>query len=138
MQEYACAITATSVNYLLFWLPEPTIYGVRLAYSLISVILTGIGASLFLMADIMPLPAEGLSQAITDVTKGKIKIGNAKIIVDSSMVAASIIISLIFVQSVNSVREGTILAALLVGKVINYMMDNHSNKIVGWINKNVG
>jgi uncharacterized membrane protein YczE len=69
------------------------------------------------------------------ISRDKIKLGNAKIIVDTSMVIVSALISLIFLNSLKSVREGTILTALLVGKVIGFLMKNYKGRVIGWMEK---
>lgn len=126
-------ITYTSSEFMLFWLPVPVSYIIKLIYLFISIAVIGLGVFLFLTADIMPLPAEGLSQVVVQVSKEKINLGNAKIIVDSGMVLISALISLIFLGGFKSVREGTILTALLVGKVIGFLMKNYKDKIRAWM-----
>lgn len=128
-------ITYTSRNYLLFWLPLPTNYIIQLVYLFISIVVIGIGVSLFLVPTIMPLPAEGLSQAIVDVSKNKIKFGNAKIMVDSGMVLTSAILSIVFLGNLKTVREGTVLAAILVGKVVGFVLKRYKQSIVAWFEK---
>mgnify|MGYP000843919656 CR=1 FL=1 len=128
-------ITFTSTDYLLFWVPAPSSYIVKLVYLFISIVIIGAGVFLFLIADIMPLPPEGLSQVVVKISRDKIKLGNAKIIVDTSMVIVSALISLIFLNSLKSVREGTILTALLVGKVIGFLMKNYKGRVIGWMEK---
>ena len=131
-------ITYTSTEYLLFWMPVPVSYVVKLIYLFISIVVIGLGVFLFLTAGIMPLPAEGLSQVIVQVSKEKINLGNAKIIVDSGMVLISALISLIFLGGLKSVREGTVLTALLVGKVIGFLMINYKERVMVWVEKGAG
>jgi uncharacterized membrane protein YczE len=126
-------ITYTSSEYLLFWMPAPVTYIIKFIYLFISIIVIGFGIFLFLSAEIMPLPAEGLSQAIVKVSKEKINLGNAKIIVDTGMVFTSALVSLIFHGSLKSVREGTILTALLVGKVVGFLMKIYMERIRAWM-----
>ena len=128
-------ITYTSTDYLLFWLPVPGNYIMQIVYLAVSIVVIGIGVSGFLIPNIMPLPAEGLCAAIVQVSKDKIKFGNAKVGVDTGMVIVSALLSLIFLGSLKSVREGTILAALLVGKVVGFIMKNYKQRIVDWLNK---
>lgn len=128
-------ITYTSTDYLLFWLPVPTSYIVQFVYLLISILIIGIGVALIVIPNIMSLPPEGLSQAIVDKSKGKIEFGNAKSTVDTSLVVLATLISLIFLGNLGSVREGTILTALLCGKIVGYITKNHKAKIVAWFEK---
>ncbi len=131
-------ITYTSSEFLLFWVPTPVSYVVKFIYLFISIVVIGLGVFLFLTAGIMPLPAEGLSQVIVQVSKEKINLGNAKIIVDSGLVLISALISLIFLGGLKSVREGTVLTALLVGKVIGFLMINYKERVMDWVEKGAG
>ncbi|GAA0181066.1 YitT family protein [Clostridium sediminicola] len=125
-------ITYTGNEYLLFWLPEPSTYILQLVYLLISIVVIGIGVSLYLCSNIMMLPAEGLCGAIVQVSKDKLNFGNAKVCVDSGMVIISAILSIIFLGKLTTVREGTILAAILVGKVVGFFLKNYRKKIIDW------
>jgi len=128
-------ITYTSTKYLLFWLPAPGNYAMQLVYLAISIVVIGIGVSGFLIPNIMPPPAEGLCAAIVHVSKDKIKFGNAKVGVDTGMVVVSALLSLVFLGSLTTVREGTILAALLVGKVVGFIMKHYKQRIIDWLDE---
>ncbi len=128
-------ITYTSTKYLLFWLPAPGNYAMQLVYLAVSIVVIGIGVSGFLIANIMPPPAEGLCAAIVQVSKDKIKFGNAKVGVDTGMVVVSALLSLVFLGSLTTVREGTILAALLVGKVVGFIMKHYKQRIIDWLDE---
>ena len=125
-------ITYTSTNYLLFCLPIPSNYIIQLLYCLISVVLIGIGVSMFIVADYIPLPPEGLAKTLAEISNGKIKFGNAKIGVDVSLVAISAILSVVFLGKLVSVREGTVIAAVLVGKVVNIIFKHFRQKMLAW------
>lgn len=126
-------ITYTSRAYLLFWLPEPANYGVSLFYLAISIVLIGVGVFFYLMPHWLPLPAEGLAKAVETVTKGKLPFHRCKSIVDTSMVCISAIMSLIFLNSLVSVREGTILAAVFVGKVVGILNKRYKSRVQKWL-----
>lgn len=128
-------ITLTSTNYLLFWLPIPSNYGIQLVYCLLSIVLIGIGVSMFIVANFMPLPPEGLAKSFVEISKDKIKFGNAKISVDVTLVIISAIISVVFLGQLISVREGTILAALGVGKVVNVIFKHYRQRMLDWFEK---
>lgn len=132
---FAVFVTYTGGGYLLFWLPLPTFYIMQLIYLFISIILIGVGASFYLIPGFVPLPAEGLANAIVELSKDKIKFPNAKVAVDSCMVAISAILSIVFLGGFKSVREGTIIAALLIGKVVGYVFKHYKKGIVQWIEK---
>lgn len=128
-------VTLTSRNYLLAWLPVPSLYIVKLIYLLISIVIIGIGVSFYLIPGIMPLPSEGLVNAIVETGKGKYKFADIKVFVDSCLVAVSALLSLIFLGGLKSVREGTILAALLIGKVVGFIFKSYKENIVEWFEK---
>lgn len=58
---------------------------------------------------------EGIVLAICKVAP--IKFGNMKMIFDLTLVAISITLSLLFLHHLDSVREGTVAAAVLVGQL---------------------
>lgn len=128
-------IKYTSINYLLFWLPIPSAYIIKLIYLFISIFIIAIGVSLYLIADYISLPAEGFIKAIAQVSKGRLEFSNAKILVDFSMVLISATLSLVFLKKLKTVREGTILAAILVGKIIGFIFDKYENGILNWFEK---
>ncbi len=128
-------ITYTSTDYFLFWLSKPNFYIIQLAYLVTSIIIIGIGVSMLLIPNIMPMPAEGLCGAIVTLSKDKIKFSTAKIMVDISMVTISAILSIIFLGGLKSVREGTILAAIFVGKVVGFIFKHYKENVLKWINK---
>ncbi|MCL1992663.1 MAG: DUF6198 family protein [Spirochaetes bacterium] len=94
----------------------PTYFG-QLAMLAISLILIPIGLSLYLEAKLVPMPSEGVLLTIIqkwpDITFSRLKI-----IFDCVLVASSILLTLIFLGSVQGVREGTVITAILVGKLM--------------------
>lgn len=77
------------------------------------IILVGIGISIEVMAKLITTPGEGLVLAICKIFP--VKFGNTKIAFDVSLVLISLITVLIFLGHLEGVREGTIIAAILVG-----------------------
>lgn len=128
-------VTYTSRDYLLFWLPMPSFYITKLLYLFASIIVIGAGISLYLIPNFLSLPAEGLLNAIVEYSKGKLKFSNVKVASDSSMVAISALLSLIFLGGLQSVREGTVIAALFIGRVVGVIFKRYKPAIVEWIEK---
>ena len=95
----------------------PTYIG-SLAMLAISIILVAIGVSLYMAADLLNMPMEGMVSAVNQKVIKKLSFGDVKVIMDTIVVASSLILSLIFLREVQGVREGTVLSALLVGKVM--------------------
>lgn len=117
----------------MFWLPVPSFYITKLIYLFISIIVIGIGVSFYLIPNFVPLPAEGLMNSIVELSKGKLTFADVKVLVDSGMVVVSAILSLVFPGGLKSVREGTVLAALLIGKVVGFIFKRYKQGIVEWI-----
>lgn len=128
-------ITYTSTDYLLMWLPIPSVYIVKLIYLLVSIVIIGIGISFYLISDFVPLPVEGLMKAIVEVSNGKFKFHDVKVLIDSGLVLTSAILSLIFLGQLKTVREGTVLAAILVGKVIGYIYKYYGKNLSDWLER---
>lgn len=73
----------------------------------------GFGVYLEVLADVVMLPGESFVRAI--VQTWKTNFGTTKIIFDISMAVIAAALSFLFSGQLNGVREGTIIAALLVG-----------------------
>ena len=92
---------------------EAVSYLPRLLLCLLSCGVMGVGVFLEVIAEISYLPGEGVALALSETLN--IEFGKAKISVDSLMVVTGIIISFLILGSLSGIREGTVLAALLVG-----------------------
>lgn len=114
----------TAANALTVGVPECSNYLMRLLYLLISMILIAIGVSLYMKPALLPLPAEGIMQALVD--RFGIRFPNAKSGVDTTMVIIATILSFVFFGKLNGVREGTVIAALGIGQLVKIW-----NKIAG-------
>lgn len=98
--------------YLFFWV-KPESYVMKLAALLAGCIVLGFGVYLEVLADVVMLPGESFVRAI--VQTWNTNFGTTKIIFDSSMAVIAGIFSFVFWGELNGVREGTVIAALLVG-----------------------
>lgn len=98
--------------YLFFWV-NPQNYFVKLIALLIGCLILGFGVYLEVLADVVMLPGESFVRAI--VQTWNTNFGSTKIAFDSSMTVIAGILSFLFSGKLNGVREGTIIAALLVG-----------------------
>jgi uncharacterized membrane protein YczE len=94
-----------------------TSYFGQLGMLVVSIFLIAIGIIMFVDAKISPLPLEGLILTITQVVP-KSKFHIVKMIADSTLVITSIALSFIFLGRLVGIREGTIIAAIFVGKVM--------------------
>ena len=82
----------------------------------ISIVTVAFGVFLYMEVDLVAMPMEGLTQAIAR------KVGrpfhNVKIVVDCSTVALGILLSFVFLHGLMGIREGTVITAIVVGKVM--------------------
>ncbi|MCL2402209.1 MAG: DUF6198 family protein [Oscillospiraceae bacterium] len=97
----------------------PTYFG-QLAMLAISIVIIALGIILFVDAKISPLPLEGLILTIVQVVP-KSKFHIIKMMLDSALVVTSIALSFIFLGSLVGIREGTIIAAICVGRVMPWI-----------------
>ena len=105
----------------------PTYLG-RLAMLAISIAFVAIGLTFYLGAKLIPLPMDGLTLAITKKQK-KLAFHQVKVITDSLNVVLAIIVAVVARGHVLGVREGTIISALLVGKVMAFFMQRLGPRI---------
>ena len=88
---------------------------------------------LYLCADLIPQPAEGLCLAIEK--KSGWKYSNIKTVFDCSLVAAAALITLLATGSLSGMREGTVLTMLSVGKLIGFFMSKFKAPLLSFIGK---
>ena len=98
--------------YMLFWI-NPQSYFVKMIALLAGCLVLGFGVYLEVLADVVMLPGESFVRAI--VQTWNTNFGTTKIVFDSSMAIIAGVLSFVFSGKLNGVREGTIIAALLVG-----------------------
>ena len=103
-----------SMDVVLGWL-APGAYPAKLVSLLIGCVILGFGVFMEVAANVVMLPGEATSKALTQIT-GR-EFGTVKICVDVTMCVTAVVISLILLRSVQGVREGTVIAALLVGAI---------------------
>lgn len=98
---------------------SPNYYIVRLLILILGTVILGLGVSLSVIADVIMNSGEAFVRAVADIT-GK-KFGNIKIIFDIGCVVLAVLLSLIFFNfQIIGTREGTIIAALTTGLVVNF------------------
>ena len=125
-------IDPNAVGHLLYYFPRPEIYITKLIYLVVSILIIGTGVYTYLKPNLIPMPAEGLAQAISQVS-GK-AFGDCKTMVDTGLITIAFLIQFIFLGGIHSftgdtivVREGTIISALCVGQVVKFIR-NHFDK----------
>lgn len=117
----------TCSNYLWSWLPTPELYVVKLLFLLVSMGLVAFGLMLYLAADIVPQPAEGVILAIH--RKTGIEFSKMKVLFDSTVVMLAALISVIGLGRLQGVREGTVIAAICIGKILGVLNQKYRKSI---------
>lgn len=103
---------------------EPEIYIVKLCSLLIGCAILAFGAYLQIIADVAMIPGDAFVRALVKVSKKEY--GIIRIISDVSMASIAAIICLICLKELIGVREGTVIAALLIGNIVRI----YSRKLV--------
>lgn len=95
-------------------------YAGRLTMLAISIVLIAIGISMYMGVKLINMPMEGLTAAIASKLSNA-KFHNVKVAVDCVAVGTGIILSFVFLGGLFGIREGTIISAMAIGKVIPYV-----------------
>lgn len=86
----------------------------------ISIVLIAIGISAYMGVKLINMPMEGLTAAIASKLP-KAKFHNVKVVVDCVAVGTGISLSFVFLGGLFGIREGTVISAMAIGKVIPYV-----------------
>ena len=86
----------------------------------------GVGVAIEVAPDVLMVPGEGLVRAIaiTVIDKfGSARFGTIKNLFDISLMVIATVLSFVFFGGLNGVGVGTVISALLVGRVVNLAND---------------
>ena len=95
----------------------PVVYGVRLIYLLISMVLIALGILLYLEPRLISLPGEGIMPVIAE--KLYLPLHTVKMCFDITVSLIALVISLVYFRQFHGIREGTVIAAFGVGKILS-------------------
>ena len=98
---------------------RPSGYIADLAVMVLGITFLGLGLSLYVQMDLIPLPLEGLALAVTEKLE-RYPLFTVKRALDISFFLISLSLSLIFLHHLEGVREGTAVAALFAGKLMGF------------------
>lgn len=101
------------ISMILLGFINPSTYIQKIIYLLLGCIILGFGVFSEVFADVAMLPGESFVRAVVFVWHTEF--GTTKIVFDVSMTVIAGLLSFLFTQQLHGVREGTIIAALLVG-----------------------
>lgn len=107
---------------------QPETYAMKVVSLVIGCLILGFGVFIEMVANVAMLPGEATVRAVSDVFSTDF--GKTKIAFDSSMTVIAAIMSFIMFKHLDGVREGTIVAAILVGFVARLF-----KKYIGGIEK---
>jgi uncharacterized membrane protein YczE len=102
-------------------------YPVRVLFLLAGIIIIGLGIMLYLRANLLPQPAEGLILAIEKKTGWKLH--NIKVVFDTLVVVTAAAISLITIKKIVGIREGTLISMIGIGKCMGFFTKYLGKKI---------
>lgn len=98
----------------------PTTYVQQFAIMIIGIVVCAFGAAIYIVMDIVPNAPEGLNLAFAQ--RFKMPFSKSKIIFDLLFVGIGVVISLLFLNGNMVIREGTIISAVLTGKMIGIFL----------------
>jgi len=94
-------------------------YGGQLVMLAIGILFVACGVALHMKARLVTLPPAALVAAIAKKLRSQFH--KVKVVVDCSFVATASVLSLVFLGDVVGIREGTVLSAILMGRLIPYI-----------------
>ncbi len=92
---------------------QPEFYWSKILYLLLGCLVLGFGVYMEVLANVVMLPGESFVRAVSSTWKTEF--GVTKVAFDVSMAVIAGILSLVLAHHLEGVREGTVIAALLVG-----------------------
>ena len=108
-----------------------TAYVWQVLVCLLSCVLIALGVFLLVKANLTYLPGDGLAVVVSDTFKKEF--GKLKVTLDSSMVVIGLASSFVFLHRLEGIREGTVIAALLVGSLVKLL-----NSRIFWLDAWLG
>ena len=115
-------ILGSFIDLMMFLLTylNPTNYFTKIIVLLLGCISIGLGISIQVLADVVMMSGEALVKAIS--YKIQKEFGIVKTYFDISLVIISIILSMVSFGKIEGLREGTVIAALIVGSITRFFI----------------
>lgn len=107
-------------KYILGDFTIPTYLG-KLTMLAISILLVALGICIYVNVKLVNMPMEGMTAAIQKKVFKNKTFSDVKVIMDCLVVAVGILLSFTFLGKLVGIREGTVLCAILVGKVMKIL-----------------
>lgn len=99
---------------------HPANYLERFVLMILGIVICAVGATMYIIMDIVPNAPEGFNLAVSEYFR--IPFSRSKVISDCLFIAIGVVISLLSVGRITAIREGTLISALLTGKLIGIFM----------------
>lgn len=97
---------------------QPETYGVKVISLLVGCLILGFGVYMEVLANVVMLPGESFVRAVSSTWNTDF--GITKVCFDASMTIFAGLMSFVLFHDLNGVREGTIVAALIVGIIAKF------------------
>lgn len=114
---------------LSFW--NPGSYAGQIFMLLLGCVFLGLGIALEVIPNVLILPGEGLVRTIAGLTGWRF--GRVKMGFDMGIVAAAIVLSALVKGQILGIREGTVIAALIVGNISHFFIEKIAVVLRNWI-----
>ena len=121
--------------WVLKWM-APENYIVKIVLLVTGCGILALGVCFELIGNVVMLPGNAFSRAISDVS-GK-KYGTVRVVCDISMTLIAAVLCLVFLGKLSGVREGTVIAAFLVGNIVtiwNRLFEKPFESLRSWVRK---
>ena len=109
---------------------SPHNYAERAALLLLATVILAIGVLLEVNSRTVMMAGEGIAAAFAQRLHKPF--ATMKVYTDTTMVVMAVVLSLVFLHGLVGVREGTIVAALLTGRIVGFI-ERHLSGAVRWI-----
>lgn len=90
----------------------------RLCMLFFSILLVALGVCLYMGTGLVNMPMEGMTKAVKDTLFPKTHFTEVKVAMDCGVVLLGAALSFLFLGKLEGIREGTVICAVLVGKVM--------------------
>lgn len=91
-------------------------YGMKFMLMIVSTVIRAIAIALYVDAELVPSPAEGLTQALS--RKTGVPFHTMKTIQECALIAIAVALSFILFAALKGVREGTVISSVIIGPIM--------------------
>lgn len=103
-------------------------------YLILSLFIIAVAVFFYLLSELPMMPYDSLIPTISK--KYNITFSKTKVMCDVLSVILALVLCMIFLQSWGSIGIGTLVAALVIGRILGVIMNRFSKPLVAWINNN--